>query len=76
VRHLIPESALTTTRDRAGLPPPLSSVDPASFAHSVLHHRHPLLIEQARAAHPYGPQQHDALDRLAAESDTFRGRSA
>jgi len=46
----------------------LTSADPDSFAHSVIHHRHPLLIEQARVAHPYGPEQNAALQRLAEET--------
>lgn len=66
MRHLVPDTTIQTTRSRA-LPPPLTSDNPDSFAWSVIHRRHPLLIEQARAAHPYGPQQVDGLEALAAE---------
>lgn len=52
------------------LPPPLVSDDPRSFAWGVMHRRHPALIEQVRAAHPYGPRQHAALDALAQEATT------
>jgi hypothetical protein len=41
--------------------------DPGEYAHGVLATRHPALVEQVRAAHPYGPRQHAALDRLLAE---------
>ncbi|WP_425825044.1 damage-control phosphatase ARMT1 family protein [Streptomyces fractus] len=37
---------------------------PGSFARSVLAERHPALIEKVRAAFPYGPEQHRALDAL------------
>ncbi|MFZ3597991.1 damage-control phosphatase ARMT1 family protein [Streptomyces sp. BH104] len=37
---------------------------PGSFARSVLAERHPALIEKVRAAFPYGPAQHRALDAL------------
>src|SRR4051794_16114301 len=50
---------------RAGVP--VTGADPTSFARSVLAVRHPALIEQVRAAHPYGPRQRAGLDRLAEE---------
>ncbi|MEB8337801.1 damage-control phosphatase ARMT1 family protein [Streptomyces endophyticus] len=37
---------------------------PGSFARNVLAERHPALIEKVRAAFPYGPEQHRALDAL------------
>ncbi|MFJ9083732.1 damage-control phosphatase ARMT1 family protein [Streptomyces sp. NPDC102384] len=37
---------------------------PGSFARGVLVERHPALIEKVRAAFPYGPEQHRALDAL------------
>ncbi|WP_306319560.1 MULTISPECIES: damage-control phosphatase ARMT1 family protein [unclassified Streptomyces] len=37
---------------------------PGSFARAVLAERHPALIEKVRAAFPYGPHQHRALDAL------------
>jgi hypothetical protein len=44
-------------------------VGPAgSFAWRVFHERHPRLLSQIRAAHPYGPAQLDALDALLRES--------
>lgn len=47
--------------------PRIMTANPAEYAHSVLAERHPALIEQVRAAHPYGPAQHAALDALRAE---------
>lgn len=47
--------------------PRIGTADPAEYAHGVLAERHPALVEQVRAAHPYGPAQHAALDALAAE---------
>ncbi|MGH3614213.1 MAG: damage-control phosphatase ARMT1 family protein [Pseudonocardia sp.] len=46
----------------------LDSADPASFAWEVIHRRHPALVEQVLAAHPYGPRQVGALRRLAEEA--------
>ncbi len=39
-----------------------------SFARSVLERRHPLIVEQVRDAHPYGPGQHARLDGLLADA--------
>lgn len=44
--------------------PVIVSNVPGSFAGGVLANRHPALIEQVRAAFPYGPRQHEALDAL------------
>ncbi|MQY21998.1 damage-control phosphatase ARMT1 family protein [Nocardia macrotermitis] len=48
--------------------PPILAGVPGTFAHSVFHDRHPVLIDQVIAAHPYGPAQRDALHRLLDES--------
>ena len=48
--------------------PPLIFGDPGSFASGVMRQRHPALIDQIRAAHPYGPTQIAALDRLRDEA--------
>ncbi len=45
----------------------LDSADPSSFAWTVIHQRHPALVEQVLAAHPYGPRQVAALRRLAGD---------
>jgi hypothetical protein len=50
----------------AGLEPITSRVA-GSFAWRVLERRHPALIEQVRAAHPYTPRQNRGLDRLLEE---------
>jgi hypothetical protein len=63
---LIPDRP-TQSRRAAAAPPPWTSDDPQSFAYDVIHTRHPRLIEQARAAHPYSPEQDNALVRLAEE---------
>jgi hypothetical protein len=47
--------------------PPILTAHPQEYAHGVLAERHPALIEQVRMAHPYGPEQHGALDALRAE---------
>jgi hypothetical protein len=47
--------------------PRILTADPGEYAHGVLAERHPALIEQVRAAHPYGPDQHAALDSLRTE---------
>lgn len=49
------------------LPPVIRCDRVGSYPWSVLHDRHPKLIEQVRAAHPYPPEVHDALDALLAE---------
>ena len=48
-------------------PPPILSDDPASFPWSVLHDRHPALIEKVRDGLPYPPDRRRALDALAEE---------
>lgn len=54
--------------------PELFSNDPAGFGWGVLHDRTPKLIARVRDAHPYGPDQHRALDSLLEEitSGTMR----
>ncbi|MBV9022319.1 MAG: protein-glutamate O-methyltransferase family protein [Streptomycetaceae bacterium] len=47
--------------------PVITSETPGSFAWSVLHKRHPALIQQVRDAFPYTPEQHQALDALLEE---------
>ncbi|MGY0489566.1 damage-control phosphatase ARMT1 family protein [Streptomyces sp. WG-D5] len=44
--------------------PVVTGAVPGSFARGVLAERHPALIEKVRAAFPYGPAQHRALDAL------------
>lgn len=72
MEHLIPDPAAARAQiedpECDQRPAALDSADPASFAWSVIHRRHPLLVEQVLAAHPYGPDQVAALHRLAAES--------
>ncbi len=48
--------------------PPILAGVPGSFPHSVFHERHPKLIDQVLAAHPYGPAERAALRELLAES--------
>lgn len=67
MRHLVPDTTVRTTRGHAA-PAPLTSENPNSFAWSVIHRRHPILIEQAREAHPYGPAQVEALAALIEET--------
>jgi hypothetical protein len=66
VRRLVPGTGSRTAPDDPR-PIPLTGADPASFAHGVLHRRHRRLVEQARNANPYSPEQVAALDRLAGE---------
>ncbi|MEE1941258.1 damage-control phosphatase ARMT1 family protein [Streptomyces sp. TRM 70361] len=47
--------------------PVITGDRPGSFPRSVLAERHPALIGQVRAAFPYGPEQHRALDALLGE---------
>lgn len=47
--------------------PRILTDEPGEYAHGVLAERHPALIEQVRAAHLYGPEQHAALDALRTE---------
>ncbi|HWM03774.1 MAG TPA: hypothetical protein VNP92_15680, partial [Actinophytocola sp.] len=47
--------------------PPISSNPPGSFPWSVLHDRHPALIEKVRDGLPYPPPVRRALDELAEE---------
>jgi hypothetical protein len=63
----MPGAARTVPEDPR--PAPLTGADPGSFAHGVLHRRHRRLVEQARNANPYSPEQVAGLDRLAAELD-------
>jgi hypothetical protein len=67
VRRLVPGAVRTVSEDPR--PAPLTGADPGSFAHGVLHRRHRRLVEQARNANPYSPEQVAGLDRLAAELD-------
>jgi len=53
-----------TNRDDA---PPILSNTPGSFPWSVLHDRHPALIEKVRDGLPYPPPVRGALDELAEE---------
>jgi Damage-control phosphatase ARMT1-like domain len=46
---------------------PILGNRPGSFTHTVLARRHPALIDQVRAAHPYGPRQRSRLDALHEE---------
>ncbi|MGP3776892.1 damage-control phosphatase ARMT1 family protein [Streptomyces sp. SDT5-1] len=50
--------------DTAPAAPVIHGDIPGSFARGVLAERHPALIEKVRAAFPYGPAQHRALDAL------------
>jgi Damage-control phosphatase ARMT1-like domain len=68
VRRLVPGSPSGTVPDDPR-PPALTGQDPTSFAHTVLHRRHRRLVEQARNANPYSPEQVAALDRLDQELD-------
>jgi hypothetical protein len=43
---------------------PTITGEPGSFARSVLEQRHPAIVAQVRATHPYGPEQHRRLDAL------------
>jgi hypothetical protein len=47
---------------------PITSNQERSFAWTVLAQRHPVLIEQVRRAHPYGPRQLARLDALHEEA--------
>ncbi|GAA3206328.1 damage-control phosphatase ARMT1 family protein [Actinocorallia longicatena] len=49
------------------LPPRLLNSDPEGFAWGVWHDRTPRLVAGIRDAHPYGPEQRDALDALLEE---------
>lgn len=49
-------------------PEPWTSTDSSSFAWSVLHRRHPVLVETARTSHPYHGRQAAALDEFVDES--------
>jgi hypothetical protein len=46
---------------------PILSNVPQSFSWSVVHQRHPALIQQVRDSHPYPPEYQRALDRLLEE---------
>lgn len=69
MQHTTPEPITTDTADDDA-PPPWTSDDPTTFAHTVLHDRHPILIEKVRDSHPYEPAHHHALDQLVTESTT------
>jgi hypothetical protein len=60
--------------DTSDTPPPaiavITAADPAEFAYTVFHDRHPRLFAQVRDALPYGPEQLGALHRLEAETLT------
>ena len=49
----------------------ITAADPAEFAYTVFHDRHPRLFAQVRDALPYGSEQLDALRRL--EQETLTG---
>jgi len=49
----------------------ITAADPAEFAYTVFHDRHPRLFTRLRDALPYGPGQLDALHRL--EDETLTG---
>lgn len=61
-----PSSTGKTSGIWAGVPELLSN-DPDGFGWNVLHDRTPKLISRVRDAHPYGPDQHQALDALLEE---------
>lgn len=61
--HALPDQA-----DEPSLPAPWTCADPSTFAWTVLHERHPVLVRTVAEAHPYGPHQLRALDRLLEES--------
>jgi Damage-control phosphatase ARMT1-like domain len=46
----------------------ITAADPAEFAYTVFHDRHPKLFAQVRDALPYGPEQLEALRRLERET--------
>lgn len=72
MRRLVPGTATEPATDDPR-PPALTGQDPESFAHGVLHRRHRRLVEQARNANPYSPEQAAALDRLLGELDGTMG---
>ncbi|MBR7829961.1 protein-glutamate O-methyltransferase family protein [Actinospica sp. MGRD01-02] len=64
---------MSLAADSLGLPEArvVTAADPAEFAYTVFHDRHPRLFAQVRHALPYGPAQLDALHRL--EEETLTG---
>ena len=46
----------------------ITAADPAAFAHSVFHLRHPKVIAQVKAGLPYGPERLAALDAFLDET--------
>lgn len=46
---------------------PIRSDRPGSFPWTVLHDRHPALLQQVREAHPYPPEQRRTIDQLERE---------
>ena len=65
--------AMSLAADPLGLPEArvVTAADPAEFAYTVFHDRHPRLFAQVRDALPYGPAQLGALHRL--EEETLTG---
>jgi hypothetical protein len=53
--------------DVTAAPEPIRSNVPGSFPWTVLHDRHPALLQQVRDAYPYPPQQCQAIDDLERE---------
>ena len=64
---------MSPVAEPANLPdaPVITAADPAEFAYTVFHDRHPRLFARVRDALPYGPAQLDALRRL--EQETLTG---
>jgi len=64
---------LRRPEDPAASEPPIviTAADPAEFAYTVFHDRHPRLFAQVRDALPYGPARLGALHRL--EEETLTG---
>jgi hypothetical protein len=64
---------MSLAAEPANLPdaPIITAADPAEFAYTVFHERHPRLFDRIRDALPYGPAQLDALRRL--EDETLTG---
>lgn len=56
---------MSTNESLTAAAPPIVSNEPDSFSWGVLHRRHPALIDQVAAAHPYPPGIRLALDALS-----------
>jgi uncharacterized protein with ATP-grasp and redox domains len=65
--HAWPRTGKGTALIRSAAPPLLCGT-PGSFARTVFHERHPVLIERVSNALPYGPAQRAALRALLDES--------